>query len=62
MTISIYFLGHRMTSPAFEEDIQTLTDMYVRLELLDAFGVELPNGDSPPIPNDPPNFDFLPNL
>ncbi|KAF4529138.1 hypothetical protein B566_EDAN017489 [Ephemera danica] len=53
-------LGMEMTSSVYEEELQSLLDVHVRLQLLDAHGVDLPAGDAPPIPPPPPNFDFLP--
>jgi len=46
-----------MTSKRAESDLETLLSMDIKLRLLDAEGVDIPQ-DPPPIPDDPPNYDF----
>nr|CAD7392982.1 unnamed protein product [Timema cristinae] len=50
-------LGNKMTSKETENDLETLLSMDIKLRLLDAEGVDIPQ-DPPPIPADPPNYDF----
>lgn len=50
-------LGNRMTSKETDNDLETLLSMEIKLRLLDAEGVDIPQ-DPPPIPADPPNYDF----
>ena len=50
-------LGNKMTSKEAENDLDTLLSMDIKLRLLDAEGVDIPQ-DPPPIPADPPNYDF----
>lgn len=53
----IVFLGNKMLSKETENDVETLLSMDIKLRLLDAEGVDIPE-DPPPIPSDPPNYDF----
>jgi engulfment/cell motility protein 1 len=46
-----------MTSKETDNDLETLLSMEIKLRLLDAEGVDIPQ-DPPPIPADPPNYDF----
>lgn len=46
-----------MTSKEAQNDLDTLLSMDIKLRLLDAEGVDIPQ-DPPPIPADPPNYDF----
>lgn len=50
-------LGNQMTSKETKNDLETLISMDIKLRLLDTEGVDIPQ-DSPPIPKDPPNYDF----
>ncbi|XP_069687044.1 engulfment and cell motility protein 1 [Periplaneta americana] len=50
-------LGNKMLSKETENDLETLLSMDIKLRLLDAEGVDIPQ-DPPPIPADPPNYDF----
>ncbi|XP_046388664.1 engulfment and cell motility protein 1 [Ischnura elegans] len=50
-------LGCKMTSKETESDLETLLSMDIKLRLLDAEGLDIPQ-DPPPIPKDPPNYDF----
>lgn len=52
-----YFLGNRMTSKEAEKDLETLLSMDIKLRLLDAEGIDIPQ-DPPAIPEPPPNYDF----
>ena len=46
-----------MTSGLKESEFKTLLNLEVRLQLLDAEGIPIPD-KPPPIPSDPPNYDF----
>lgn len=50
-------LGNKMTSKEAENDLETLLSMELKLRLLDAEGINIPQ-DPPVIPPDPPNYDF----
>lgn len=50
-------LGNRMTSKEAENDLETLLSMDIKLRLLDAEGIDIPQ-DPPAIPEPPPNYDF----
>ncbi|XP_067010137.1 engulfment and cell motility protein 1 [Anabrus simplex] len=50
-------LGNKMLSKKTDNDLETLLSMDIKLRLLDAEGVDIPQ-DPPPIPADPPNYDF----
>ncbi|KAJ8874920.1 hypothetical protein PR048_022810 [Dryococelus australis] len=50
-------LGNKIMSKEAEKDLETLLSMEIKLRLLDAEGVDIPQ-DPPPIPADPPNYDF----
>ncbi|KAF5269890.1 hypothetical protein FQR65_LT05689 [Abscondita terminalis] len=54
-------LGQRMQSRETEKDLDTLLSMEIKLRLLDAEGVTIPQ-DPPPIPPDPPNYQFCYDL
>lgn len=53
------FIGNKMTSKEAENDLETLLSMEIKLRLLDAegVGVDIPQ-DPPPVPADPPNYEF----
>ncbi|PSN54595.1 Engulfment and cell motility protein 1 [Blattella germanica] len=48
---------NKMLSKETENDLETLLSMDIKLRMLDAEGVDIPQ-DPPPIPADPPNYDF----
>ncbi|XP_073979588.1 engulfment and cell motility Ced-12 [Rhodnius prolixus] len=50
-------LGNKMVSKETDNDLETLLSMDIKLRLLDAEGVDIPQ-DPPPLPDDPPNYDF----
>ncbi|VVC33419.1 PH domain-like,Pleckstrin homology domain,Armadillo-like helical,ELMO domain,Armadillo-type [Cinara cedri] len=52
-------LGNKMTSKEADNDLETLLSMEIKLRLLDAegVGVDIPQ-DPPPVPADPPNYEF----
>ncbi|XP_039283993.1 engulfment and cell motility protein 1 [Nilaparvata lugens] len=50
-------LGNKMVSKETEHDLETLLSMDIKLRLLDTEGIDIPQ-DPPPIPEDPPNYDF----
>lgn len=50
-------LGAKMTSREMKADLEMLLSMDIKLRLLDTEGVKLPE-NPPPIPKDPPNYDF----
>ncbi|XP_047002136.1 engulfment and cell motility protein 1 [Schistocerca americana] len=54
-------LGSKMTSKETVSDLETLLSMDIKLRLLDAEGIDIPQ-DPPPIPADPPNYDFCYDL
>jgi engulfment/cell motility protein 1 len=47
-----------MVSPLKESDLDTLLSMEIKLRLLDTEGITIPSSP-PPIPPDPPNYDFV---
>lgn len=53
---SILF-GKEMSSEEFKQDLGILIDMQMKLRLLDIEGIDIPN-NIPPIPQDPPNYNF----
>jgi engulfment/cell motility protein 1 len=54
-------LGQRMVSKETDRDLDTLLSMEIKLRLLDAEGVTIPQ-DPPPIPPDPPHYHFCYDL
>nr|XP_034337999.1 engulfment and cell motility protein 2 isoform X4 [Crassostrea gigas] len=50
-------LGHEMRSTQMYKDLNMLLDMEIRIRLLDAEGIAIPN-EPPPIPPEPENYDF----
>lgn len=52
-----FFSGNKMTSKETENDLETLLSMDIKLRLLDAEGIDIPQ-DPPPIPDNPPHYDF----
>lgn len=54
-------LGQRMQSKETHKDLDTLLSMEIKLRLLDAEGVPIPQ-EPPPIPPDPPNYHFCYDL
>ncbi|XP_060534785.1 engulfment and cell motility protein 1 [Cylas formicarius] len=54
-------LGQRMTSKETEKDLDMLLGMEIKLRLLDAEGVSIPQ-EPPPIPPDPPDYHFCYDL
>ena len=49
--------GKEMTSNEARRDLDMLLAMEIKLRLLDTDGLEIPQ-EPPPIPPDPPNYDF----
>lgn len=54
-------LGQRMQSRETEKDLDMLLSMEIKLRLLDAEGVTIPQ-DPPPVPPEPPNYHFCYDL
>lgn len=54
-------LGSKMVSKMCENDLETLLSMDIKLRLLDAEGIDIPQ-DPPPIPPEPDNYDFYYDL
>ncbi|XP_014275504.1 engulfment and cell motility protein 1 [Halyomorpha halys] len=54
-------LGNKMVSKETENDLETLLSMDIKLRLLDAEGIDIPE-DPPAVPADPPNYDFCCNI
>ncbi|KAK8763556.1 hypothetical protein V5799_033845 [Amblyomma americanum] len=50
-------LGKKMVSKETKNDLETLLSMEIKLRLLDTEGVDIPESP-PPIPKEPPNYDF----
>ena len=50
-----------MTSELTKSDLEMLLSMEIKLRLLDTEGVAIPD-QPPPIPKDPPNYDFAYNM
>lgn len=50
-------LGNEMKSTQMYKDLNMLLDMEIRIRLLDAEGIAIPN-EPPPIPPEPENYDF----
>ncbi|XP_028030279.1 engulfment and cell motility protein 1 [Bombyx mandarina] len=50
-------LKEKMTSKSFENDLQTLLSMDIKVRLLDAEGIDIPQ-DPPQIPDEPEDYDF----
>ncbi|KAK6640367.1 hypothetical protein RUM44_012060 [Polyplax serrata] len=50
-------LGNKMLSKEAENDLDTLLSLEIKLRLLDAEGLDIPQ-DPPPIPPHPDNYDF----
>ncbi|KAF0314753.1 Engulfment and cell motility protein 1 [Amphibalanus amphitrite] len=50
-------LGKKMSSEEARRDLDMLLAMEIKLRLLDTDGLEIPQ-EPPPIPPDPPNYDF----
>ena len=48
----------QMLSSESHEELETLLNMEMKLRLLDLENISIP-GTPPPIPTDPPNFDFV---
>lgn len=53
----LLFSGHKMTSKKTENDLEILLSMDIKLRLLDAEGIDIPQ-DPPLIPEPPSNYDF----
>lgn len=47
-----------MTSEETKRDLETLLSMEIKLRLLDTEGINIPE-TPPPIPKEPPNYDFV---
>jgi engulfment and cell motility protein 1 len=52
-----YFSGKPMVSKEMQRDLETLLGMEIKLRLLDAEGVDIPQ-DPPPVPAPPSNYEF----
>lgn len=52
-------LGLPMTSQTAQADLNMLLDMEIKIQMLDAEGISIPD-TPPPIPDDPPDYDFIP--
>ncbi|CAB3222596.1 unnamed protein product [Arctia plantaginis] len=50
-------LKEKMSSKSFENDLQTLLSMDIKVRLLDAEGIDIPK-DPPQIPDEPADYDF----
>lgn len=50
-------LKEKMTSKSFENDLETLLSMDIKVRLLDAEGIDIPQ-DPPQIPPEPEDYDF----
>lgn len=50
-------LKEKMNSKSFENDLQTLLSMDIKVRLLDAEGIDIPT-DPPQIPDEPEDYDF----
>lgn len=50
-------LKEKMTSKIFEHDLETLLSMDIKVRLLDAEGIDIPQ-DPPEIPDEPEDYDF----
>ena len=50
-----------MVSKETENDLETLLSMDIKLRLLDAEGIDIPE-EPPVVPADPPNYDFCCNI
>lgn len=50
-------LKEKMSSKSFENDLQTLLSMDIKVRLLDAEGIDIPK-DPPQIPDEPEDYDF----
>lgn len=50
--------GDPMTSEQADKDLDELLSMEIKLRLLDAEGLSIPD-DAPPVPPLPPNFNFV---
>lgn len=50
-------LGNQMTSQQKKEDLDILLNMEIKIRLLDTEGITIPD-QPPPLPSDPPNYDF----
>lgn len=51
-------LGETMTSKETQQDLEMLLHVEMKLRLLDTEGVQIPE-KPPPVPVDPPNYDFI---
>lgn len=54
-------LGSKMCSKTCENDLETLLSMDIKLRLLDAEGIDIPQ-DPPPIPPEPDSYEFYYDL
>lgn len=55
--VILALLGNKMISEETENDLQMLLSIEIKLRLLDAEGIDIPQ-EPPPVPDDPPNYDF----
>lgn len=54
-------LEQPLTSKTAIENLEMLLDMQIRIQMLDLEGIVIPDAP-PPIPDDPPDYDFLPTM
>ena len=51
-------LGQPLASKTAADNLDMLLDMEIRIQMLDLEGIIIPD-TAPPIPEDPPDYDFL---
>ena len=52
-------LGYPLVSKTATDNLTMLLDMEIRIQMLDLEGITIPESP-PPIPEDPPDYDFQP--
>lgn len=57
INVDFLFSGKPMVSKEMQKDLETLLGMEIKLRLLDAEGVDIPQ-DPPPVPQPPSNYEF----
>jgi len=58
LLIRMEISGLQMDSPLMRSDLDILLTMEIKLRLLDTEGIRIPS-TPPPIPPDPPNYNFV---